>query len=406
VAGTLCACSAKRVIAVMYTRTPIGYRKYLLVLLALLFGPSCSRHKVENPFAYKFIEPFHIQTRAVSSHYDYRAFYLLTEDFEAPLASVADVDRMREHLRFARDLSAKYKIRWTHFVDVNMLAPAVVPADDLLNQSCQELVADLKNAVIEGDDCQLHLHGAMNPKLFEVLKGQEKLRLSAQGLGSLEPYRQRKSFFFNAFYREAYRNLVSSLSYGKRFLEKSIYQGNGEILAFRPGGWDHGNSEQDTLLYYNALSDSGLSASSGLSTGNFGTSIWRVGNDPGHNIARIKLKNQSVYEVSPTAEPGGYINPAMSYDLARMAAAVKKDEMPVIMSVYHLCNLHESREDSGSLEPDPKALAVQGNKAREGLESHFKMVADLAAKKILYPITLRELLSIIWEQEGSTQLTP
>ena len=91
---------------------------------------------------------------------------------------------------------------------------------------------------------------------------------------------------------------MTSLIYGKHFLEGILYDGKKEVIAFRPGGWDHGSSSQDTFLYFNALSESGLLANSGLATGEFGTQNWRVGNAPGHNLALVKVGERSITEIS------------------------------------------------------------------------------------------------------------
>src|SRR5262249_30226404 len=157
--------------------------------------------------------------------------------------------------------------------------------------------------------------------------------------------------FFNSFYRQGYRNMVASLTYGKRLLETSIYDGQKPILAFRPGGWDHGSSDLDTLLYFHALRDAGLIANSGLSSGEFGSQNWRIGNDPGRNLATVSAGEKTVLEVSPTAGPGGYVNPVLPSDLAKLANSVK-DEMPVIVAVYHLGALQRAKGEDQTTRAD------------------------------------------------------
>ena len=244
-----------------------------------------------------------------------------------------------------------------------------------------------------GDDCELHLHGPLNRELLDQLRSKEKQHIKGSE-ETVERYRQRRSFFYQSFYREGYRELVASLTYGKRFLEDSLYGGMKQVLAFRPGGWDHGSTSADTLLYFQALSDSGLIANSGLSTGDFGGKNWRVGNDPGRNIATVAIADKSVFEVSPTAGPGGYINPVLPNDLAKLAASVK-DEMAVIVSVYHLGALQPADGSSSKAARPQNEIQTE----REALEQHFKTVANLAEQKILYPITLRDLLAIISTQQ-------
>jgi hypothetical protein len=269
------------------------------------------------------------------------------------------------------------------------------------------MIEDLARMIDAGDDCQLHLHGLLGPALQEYLRSEEKIHIKESGAAEGQTYRQRKSFFFQSFYRRGYREMVASLTYEKKLLEKSLYAGNKQILAFRPGGWDHGATSQDTLFYFYALSDAGLIANSGLSTGTFGGADFRIGNDPGHNLATIFGGEQRIFEVSPTAGPGGYINPVQPHDLNKLSRSAP-DEMPVIVSVFHLNFLQKTEGYLNSLQktegyPDnPAKSDAQLQTERDTLEKHFKTVAELAAAKITYPITLRELLEIISEMQDAS----
>jgi len=359
--------------------------------LCVLFITSCSKPTAENPFGYPFVKPLHLKREEGKPYSGYRAFYLLTEDFEPVVESASDVESIRAVLTFASSLSSKYKVPWTHFVDANALAPAFVADDQELKRACESMIADLKAMAQNSDDCELHLHGPLNPKLLDRLKTEHKTHLPRLINESDQPYRQRRSFFFQSFYRSGYRELVSSLAYGKGFLESVIYDAKQHVLAFRPGGWDHGGDSQETLLYFHALADAGLTANSGLSTGEFGAQNWRVGNDPGHNLATIAVDDQQIIEVSPTAGPGAYLNPVLPHDLDKISSVVK-DEMAVIVAVYHLGGLQKTKHaiEDGSQRPDAELESE-----REKLDQHFRGVADLTAAKVLYPITLRELLAII-----------
>jgi hypothetical protein len=365
----------------------------LLISLLLLLVNACSKAAPEDPFKYPFIKQIHLKRQPGAAYSDYKAFYLLTEDFEPLFESPSEIDSIREVLKFAALLSSTYKVPWTHFVDANALAPAFVADDQNLKERCREMIADLKSMTEAGDDCELHLHGPLNRAVLEQLRTVEKLHLKMSGESS-EPYRQRRSFFYESFHREGYRDLVGSLAYGKRLLEKSLYADQKTVVAFRPGGWDHGGGERDTLLYFNALSDAGLIANSGLSTGEFGGQNWRIGADPGRNVATVQAGERRIFEVSPTAGPGGYVNPVLPHDLSKLANSVK-DEMAVIVAVYHLGALQTA--DSQSVKTPKSDAELRAE--RETLERQFKTVADLAAAKVLYPITLRELLAIISDQQ-------
>jgi hypothetical protein len=227
-----------------------------------------------------------------------------------------------------------------------------------------------------------------------MLRSQNKLHIRTSGLEALD-YRQRKSFFFHSFYDEGYRGMVATLSYGKLFLEQAIYNGQEQVLALRPGGWDHGASSQDTGLYYSALSDAGLVANSGLSLGEFGKPDFSVGNSPGNNVATVTVGDNSITEVSPTRGPGWYINPVLFQHLDKLVAGATGG-VPVIMSVYHLGGLQQSRYEEGALrQQEPQQYEVNLQKSHEALERHFQEVAELRSKKVFYPITLKKLLSII-----------
>lgn len=365
-----------------------------LILLFFLLVNACSKPAPENPFSYPFIKQLHLKRQVGKPYSEYNAFYLLTEDFEPRVASPSDIESIREGLRFAAGLSSTYKVPWTHFVEANGLAPAFVSDDQELKQSCIEMIGELKAMTEGGDDFELHLHGPLHPDLLKQMKAEDKLPLQPTG----EPpatYRQRRSFFYRSFYREGYRELVDSLTCGRRLLEKALYAGQKEVLAFRPGGWDHGSSDRDTLLYFNALSDSGLVVNSGLSTGEFGGQNWRVGNDPGRNLATVLVGEKRLFEVSPTAGPGGYISPVVPHDLKKLAGSVS-DEMNVIVAVYHLAALQQLKGGSGDA---PLRSDAELQSERLTLEQHFKTVADLTAAKVLYPITLRELLAILSERQ-------
>ncbi|MEN3335173.1 MAG: hypothetical protein V7641_4538 [Blastocatellia bacterium] len=383
-----------------FQKNLIPMRRFFLVTLAIALLLACWKPSAENPFTYPFIKELHLERPADTAYGEYKALYLLTEDFEPIVSTTADIDEMRAALRFAAELSARYQIPWTHFVDVNTLAPAFIGDDAAIRQRSRDMMDDLKGMIRRGDDCQLHLHGAIDERLLASMRQTEKLHSKSSGIETTQPYRQRRSFFFNAFYAEGYRNLVVSLTYGKRLLEKSLYDDKQAVLAFRPGGWDHGSSIQDTRLYYAALMAAGLVANSGLSTGQFTSANWRVGNDVGRNLAVVTVDGQSITEVSPTAAPSWYVNPVVSQNIKELAeSATKKNEMPVIVSVYHLGALQKTTGSSGDDDQPATSRQEAGiQEQREALDRHFQLLAELRDQKIVYPITLRELLALIHRQ--------
>jgi hypothetical protein len=364
----------------------------LLATLTVLVG-SCSEPPAENPFRYDFIKPLNFKREPGKPYSEYQAIYILTEDFEPTLESPEDFDSIKEVLTFASNLSRTYRIPWTHFIDANSLARHYVSEDLNRKLRCQQLIDSLKWMIAAGDDCELHLHSPLDARLVEKMKSDHRIRLHYSVDDAEQPYRQRRSFFFRTYRDGGYRELVSSLAYGRGFLEQALYDRPESIRIFRPGGWDHGNDAHDTLLYFHALWDAGLRANSGLSTGDFDGKNWRVGNDPGLNLAKFTAGETTITEISPTAGPGGYVNPVLPNDLGKLAKSAK-EQMPVIVSVYHLGSIqarHASDDESTKSQTDLKS-------ERDALAVHFKRVAELVEARVLYPMTMREFLEILAER--------
>ncbi len=68
----------------------------------------------------------------------------------------------------------------------------------------------------------------------------------------------------------------------------------------------------------------------------------------------------------------------------------------MILAVYHLGSLQQSQRASVDA---PQKSDGEREGERRALEQPFKTVADLAASKIVYPITLRGLPAILAEQQ-------
>src|SRR5437762_4143130 len=125
----------------------------LFITIPFLLLIACSKPAAENPFNYPFIKQLHLKRQQGKSFSDYKAFYLLTEDFEPLVESPADLDYIQEVLKFASGLSSQYKVPWTHFVDANSLAAAFISSDQDLKQRCRAMIGDLRAMAEAGDDC-------------------------------------------------------------------------------------------------------------------------------------------------------------------------------------------------------------------------------------------------------------
>src|SRR5262249_27539892 len=133
-----------------YCAKPRGpaFSVVLAVLLAAgLLMSACSKNSPESPFKYPFVHELHLRALPGQAYTGYAAFYLLTEDFEPVVRSTADIDQMRQGFAFVEELSSTYNIRWTHFVDLNSLAPAVASEDEQIKEGCLDMNRGLERAV-------------------------------------------------------------------------------------------------------------------------------------------------------------------------------------------------------------------------------------------------------------------
>ncbi len=67
-------------------------------------------------------------------------------------------------------------------------------------------------------------------------------------------------------------------------------------LAFRAGGWDHGDTPELARQFLHALEDNAFAFDSSASSGRFGTATWRVGAPFGANLFAL---SPSLVEVAP-----------------------------------------------------------------------------------------------------------
>lgn len=375
--------------------------KSLVFILVFLLLLACSnKEKIssieeQDPFKYPYIKTFHIQRNKDKPYSKYKAFYLITEDLEFGLQNKEQAENCLKALAIASSLSKQYGIHWTHFVDVNKLKGLVVLSDNQVTEQTKKAVASLSEMVNLGDDVEEHLHRPMDEEMLATLKKEHFLDIDPDELKAILPYKQSKNFFFRVALEPAYKDLVENLIYGKQLLEKTFYNDKQKILAFRPGGWDHGENQQETLIYFNALLKAGLQASSGLASGTYRTADWKVGTVPKQNLVSVSLSKGQILEFSPNTGEGGFFNPRTKKDLDRVVSSISTmdDEIPVIISVDHLNDYYDPREYEKGLTPEQ--ISKQTENRFKVLTEHFKSVADYHSKEVLYPITLRGLLSII-----------
>ena len=72
-----------------------------LIALFFLLVNACSKPAHEDPFNYPFIKRLHLKRQPGAAYAGYKAFYLVTEDFEPLVESSSQIDSIKEVLKFA-----------------------------------------------------------------------------------------------------------------------------------------------------------------------------------------------------------------------------------------------------------------------------------------------------------------
>ena len=112
-------------------------------------------------------------------------------------------------------------------------------------------------------------------------------------------YRPRASMFYDVVRRHNL-NLASWLEVVTAEYDRLL--GHAELAmpltrAFRPGGWDHGSTDDEMHAYVSALATCGYRVDSSDAAGAFGDRTWRVGTAFGKNVYRLPGE---VIELAPS----------------------------------------------------------------------------------------------------------
>jgi hypothetical protein len=133
--------------------------------------------------------------------------------------------------------------------------------------------------------CVFHPH---NHQLFDDDAG---TRPPAIGGSDRAPgYRKRISLYFNIVHREKMqlRPWLSQLGLCyQRFLDE-VGVPAPDRRAFRAGGWDNGSTATELNDYVDSLSALGYTYDSSATSGEYGTSSWRIGAPFGENVFGLK----------------------------------------------------------------------------------------------------------------------
>jgi hypothetical protein len=111
-------------------------------------------------------------------------------------------------------------------------------------------------------------------------------------------YRKRASFFYDVVHRHG-RDLSEWLAnvvdtYDGYLQDANLHRP--QRLAFRAGGWDHGDGVDAIRVYLDALADNAIAVDSSASSGVFGSPSWRVGAPFGSNVFAL---SDAVVELAP-----------------------------------------------------------------------------------------------------------
>jgi hypothetical protein len=209
--------------------------------------------------------------------------WLLTIDFEAFVAE--GLDEWLEAMRQWAALSASGRWRFSVFLAVE----DVVRLRAGKRSSYQAFLQAVRELHKAGTIVYPHNHGVFNSRtgLLAAVRPQ-----------GVPGYRKRASFAYDVIHRH-HKDLADWLGrviyhYDEFLADSGIPRP--DRLAFRAGGWDHGDTAESSRAYIRALEQNSFSFDSSASSGTFGTRSWRIGAPFGSNVFAL---SPSLVEVAP-----------------------------------------------------------------------------------------------------------
>ena len=209
--------------------------------------------------------------------------WLLTIDFEA--FDPDSVDEWITAMRYWASHSAQGKWRFSIFLAIEDVVR--------LRVTRPEKWPDFTQAAVElsqsGAVFYPHNHGVFNLETGELATVRPE---------RVAGYQKRASFVYDVMHRHKLSIeewLAEVVQHYNRFLAEAGIQRPGR-LAFRAGGWDHGDRPDTVRAYLRALRQNSFKIDSSAASGVFGTESWRVGAPFGANVFAL---SDSVVEVAP-----------------------------------------------------------------------------------------------------------
>jgi hypothetical protein len=303
--------------------------------------------------------------------------WLLTVDFEAFPAN--RLDNWLEAMDHWASLSARGNWRFSFFL---ALEDVVRLRAGARSSYCSFLQA-VKELHHAGTRFYPHNHGVFDPRTG-LLAPDRSHRIPG--------YRKRASFVYDVIHRhgEDLSNWIRHLIFHYDGFLTDAGLPRPDRLAFRAGGWDHGDTLETSRAYVRALDQNAVSYDSSASSGQFGTRTWRVGAPFGSNVFAL---SPSLVEVAPCwslncdAKLLSRHGAASLARLARQPRAWLSRTLPgAFVTVLHFDHLFRTAH------PDGTAVATASpGTVEDRVERFFRLISVLRQTLRLQSITFEEL---------------
>jgi hypothetical protein len=205
-------------------------------------------------------------------------------------------------------------------------------------------------------------------------------------------YRKRASFVYDVTHRHG-RDLSDWIGqivdhYDEFLADAGI--GRPDRLAFRAGGWDHGDTAESSRAYVRALEQNSFCFDSSASSGKFDTRSWRIGAPFGSNVFAL---SPSLVEVAPCwflncdAKLVSHHGAAALARLARQPRAWLPLALPgAFVTVLHFDHLFRTGP------PDGRSLAMASpGVVEQRVNRFFRFISVLRKTLHLESITFEDL---------------
>lgn len=266
--------------------------------------------------------------------------WLLTIDFEAfrPEDTALWVGAMEQWAELAESYALPFSI-FISIEDVVRLR-AVYP---------REYQAFLAGAGALSRMCRFYPH---NHCVFDPVTG-SRATDPPDIVGKVPGYRKQASLFYDAVHRhrlgiDAWLEQV--VCSHDEFLS-DLGLARPSPLVFRPGSWDHGSTAEEMSQYLLALRHVGISVHSGVSSGQYGSSNFRVGAPFGSNVFSLPLADAVEVAACVALNCGDPLmsraNAGSAFRLAHQRRLFMRQASGAFVTVLHFDHLFHRRDRSG-----------------------------------------------------------